>query len=1008
MWSQNQSISVFVKADYAGKDARELLQETITVLIGVNESTRMALSSLNICSVFDLATSRVFTAAKQISEASTPSADNLVAQYGSVPTDWLSSENNVNFQSIESLQLADIEILNGIGANREEISQATQAETIRDLSLWSPFRAAQSILHDAFDIQEFAPDPQAPSELLPKGGEYATEKVYYDSIFLDEIELGTDLISIDEQVDILSIDSANGFQKPATGAILTFEQSWYTQGLALGQLLHSLALAPGESTKVAIIDWSRKQSANLDENTAQQEGLSNLVDQNRGISQVTDAVASEVSSGVSSTISSGSASSDSFGGSASVTGRSAFVSGSVSANYAGNRSKSKTSGYSVSSSQGSRNVSSEMAQKINQSTQQTSSSVRTRRASVVREVSQSEKETITTRVVTNYNHSHALSVHYYEVVQIYRTVLRLAKAKRCIFVPMKVLDFSDERLIARYKDILTLAALNDDAIKSGIASISGMVIFQWINSNDSYKIPLTISSEEKITSIEVNQRSIIVKALFDVPEGQGEMGYFVREQEFSIGTISFTGITIELDNLITIDADLFQPIQELPALGTIKKLSLKFDYTPSFFPDSVTLSRSPKIAFTMDIVLANSNRTHRIRENFEFALYNIQEQQSQTLVVLENLPYSDSSSFTQQKLNENALYYSQAIWQSLNPPQIALLLSKYTFHGNRLLEYIDPLPLTTYGNYLVFPYNFDDESYSKKELESLLNEQNQDLEKWKAWKKKHVNFAKIEQSTVAIGTGGTFAEAVLGRFNASEKLDITRFWNWQDSPIPIQAPNIEGIKPGSRAIADTTTSGQLAPPAINLLNPSAMPDPNFAAIQALATANLFRDASGLSNTFGLAQDLGKSTSAASSAGATAALKAGESSLAQTSTPSKTGEASKPEENVKTAINDTPKQQVNKPPEISQAQLENAVKLSSLPTNISHAGAIINASQNATQNLSPEPTTRERSNAIAEVTPVTRERSNAISESEPSSPRKRRDAVADITSQESKSTDKSKP
>ena len=37
-------------------------------------------------------------------------------------------------------------------------------------------------------------------------------------------------------------------------------------------------------------------------------------------------------------------------------------------------------------------------------------------------------------------------------------------------------------------------------------------------------------------------------------------------------------------------------------------------------------------------------------------------------------------------------------------------------------------------------------------------------------------------------TGGFFAEAVLGRFNSAEKLDLSRFWNWQDSPIPLTLP----------------------------------------------------------------------------------------------------------------------------------------------------------------------------------------------------------------------------
>lgn len=47
-----------------------------------------------------------------------------------------------------------------------------------------------------------------------------------------------------------------GFKKVAFGALLTYSQSWFSQGVTLGQLLHSVALAPGESTRIAVVDWA--------------------------------------------------------------------------------------------------------------------------------------------------------------------------------------------------------------------------------------------------------------------------------------------------------------------------------------------------------------------------------------------------------------------------------------------------------------------------------------------------------------------------------------------------------------------------------------------------------------------------------------------------------------------------------------------------------------------------------------------------------------------------------
>src|SRR5262249_61505096 len=85
------------------------------------------------------------------------------------------------------------------------------------------------------------------------------------------------------------------------------------------------------------------------------------------------------------------------------------------------------------------------------------------RASIVREVSQSEHEEISTRVLTNYNHMHALSIHYYEVVQAFRTTTQLERAEKCLFVPVKLMDFRDPALVDRWRLQLADAALTERA-----------------------------------------------------------------------------------------------------------------------------------------------------------------------------------------------------------------------------------------------------------------------------------------------------------------------------------------------------------------------------------------------------------------------------------------------------------------------------------------------------------------------------------------------------------------
>src|SRR5262249_7687236 len=198
-------------------------------------------------------------------------------------------------------------------------------------------------------------------------------------------------------------------------------------GVTLGQLLHSISLAPGESTRVALIDWSRRTRAAASEDISESELLSNTMTHSRAISEVTSATAREFQLG--SSISHATSTTEQAGGGFGLDLGPLAIGGS------GATSTTTTDAYSISTSFGSRDLAANYAQDINDRSQQNASSVRNRRASIVREVSQTEHEAISTRVVTNYNHMHALSIHYYEVVQAFRTTTQLERVEKCLFVP---------------------------------------------------------------------------------------------------------------------------------------------------------------------------------------------------------------------------------------------------------------------------------------------------------------------------------------------------------------------------------------------------------------------------------------------------------------------------------------------------------------------------------------------------------------------------------------------
>ncbi|MEM9808941.1 MAG: hypothetical protein AAF959_27115, partial [Cyanobacteria bacterium P01_D01_bin.56] len=180
--------------------------------------------------------------------------------------------------------------------------------------------------------------------------------------------------------------------------------------------------------------------------------------------------------------------------------------------------------------------------------------------------------------------------------------------------------------------------------------------------------------------------------------------------------------------------------------------------------------------------------------------------------------------------------------------------------------------MTAFGNYLVFPYHFGDEGILEEEISSLSDEQQAEIQAWKTWKAKHADPRQITQDIIPMGTGGTFAEAILGRFNSSEKLDITRFWDWQTSPIPVQAPEIAALQSGSRGTTENAIPGRLDAPVVNIMNPPNLPDPQGvnAVLNAITASNLFRDMSGLAGTLSIAQQGLQTANEGAIAGATLA------------------------------------------------------------------------------------------------------------------------------------------
>ena len=397
-----------VRTSSSASTADEILRGPVGALLGVSDGAVAALATINVKTVFDLAASRVFAAASDLVAISDGNAERVQNRLNAVPADTIDAPAGV---AVAELARQPIAILRSIGAvNGPAITAALDTPTVRDLALWPPYRAAKAILAEAFfPEQEAGFDLDAPADLLPQAGVYPTERVFYRRLLIDATPADGQNIppieNLNEAIDLLpGLLQPTGFEKLATGALLTFSQSWFSEGMTLGQLLHSASLAPGESTRLAVVDWSRRSRAATTEQVSETEQLSNTETNNRALSEVTSATATELQSGssTSAVTSNTSNSGNGFG----------FEIGPLAFGGSNGSSSTTTDAMSASSSFGLRNVAADYAQNINDRTQQNATSARDRRASTVREVSQEEHESISTRVLTNYNHMHALTVQY--------------------------------------------------------------------------------------------------------------------------------------------------------------------------------------------------------------------------------------------------------------------------------------------------------------------------------------------------------------------------------------------------------------------------------------------------------------------------------------------------------------------------------------------------------------------------------------------------------------------
>lgn len=369
----------------------------------------------------------------------------------------------------------------------EAIHTAFDTETIGELALFAPYLEARELVKNNI-LGAFYEKPSAPQALLPKIiGSTHTQVRFCNYVkekeqFFDGYELNF-FADTDEPIPPTSLieifyQSTSRFYLGYLGSV---QQKWINMGTHLGEPIHSIALAPGESRNIAVIDWYRRQQSSRKENTTVDETLTSEFVQTRALNEVVQSTANEHLAGGTEIDANtkttgyglvGGLGGGSAKGGSNTTNTSASLMGPLYGMLVGGALESVTSEGALSSTAGSlgaslvhskgtvqgtlksetsgeREVMGEVVQNINDATIQNSSNVRSIMSTVVVEDRQSGRQKAQTKNITNYNHSHALTMQYYEVLQTYRTKTVVDTLTPVLFLPFKPIAF-DIELIQEY------------------------------------------------------------------------------------------------------------------------------------------------------------------------------------------------------------------------------------------------------------------------------------------------------------------------------------------------------------------------------------------------------------------------------------------------------------------------------------------------------------------------------------------------------------------------------
>jgi len=589
--------------------------------------------------------------------------------------------------------------------------------------------------------------------------------------------------------------------------VLDYRQRWYALGHSLGEIKYSLPLAPGESTQLAVIEWSRTDTASRFDSVTAKEDLSHWQTRDRTIEETIDAGLKESQGGWSWA-----------GGLSSGMAYDAKAYGQYTGNWA--------AGGGTSNSWGDRDLKAESLQELHDTITQATSYTRSLNSTVIVQASQAELNNVQTRRVANHNHCHALTIQYYEVLRHFRLCTEFVGTRHAVLIPFSIFSIS-RGLAIRFRTILEPALLD----RSVLSFFDALVRLDL----DLYPSRSTGTATGPAYYTGTASGLVVDAQKFPMYPRDGQMmvekGSTVHITATAPGGIKFP-ITGQPTAKYDVDGQLGAPAPDngnWPMPGA-PSFSLLAKIGSDFYPvgkDATFVAKNHGVLslWFNDATTSDNEGTATAAVTVSAPEKSTPPDQGKVPPQIEDPKEADKikEAFLLKHLNANIGYYNRAVWILMDPVERRLYL-EMTLGESDLLSAIDDKPIAVSGNQVAFIYDGP--------LPSAADDDDVEL--------------KPRESIVTLPTRGLFAEAQLGHCNSCEKRDITRMWNWTEMTAE-EPPVIAGIEPGPRGQTPAITPTPLPSNVIQIAPTPAAPDPTglAAALALLATPNIFRDMSGL-------------------------------------------------------------------------------------------------------------------------------------------------------------------